>query len=189
MFKEVLNECPYCPQGSAESGGKTEIDNSSIKLDKTEIFVNTSTKKPKPPISNKTELVKNKPQDLNRTFIQGESDSTSNSSTPRPTRKLLGWIVSFSNNPMGDDYKIYEGRNFLGSSSSECDIVINGDQSISGKHALILCRKNKFWLSDQLSSNGTFHNDKDLDPNESPEIKDGDNIRLGNTTFKFKTCS
>ena len=101
----------------------------------------------------------------------------------------MGWIVSFSNDPMGIDYKVFEGRNFLGSSSSDCDITIVGDQSISGKHALILCRKNKFWISDQMSSNGTFLNTKDLDPNESPEINDGDEIKLGNTTFKFKTCS
>ena len=191
MYKENLNECPYCPKGNAESNDKTEVAGNSDKFDKTEIFVGNSSKKPiKAPSSKKTVLEKKASDDLNRTFIQGATDSTEPSSTtPRSTRKLMGWIVSFSNDPMGIDFKVYEGRNFLGSNNTECDITITGDQSISGKHALILCRKNKFWLSDQLSSNGTFLNDEDLDPNESPEIKDGDNIKLGNTIFKFKTCS
>ena len=43
----------------------------------------------------------------------------------------MGWIVSFDIDPMGKDYKIFEGRNFVGS-SSKCDIAII-DQSVS-KH-------------------------------------------------------
>jgi hypothetical protein len=191
MYKDTLNECPYCPKGNSQNNDKTEIAGSSDKFDKTEIFVDSSSTKPKKvTIAKKTEAIKADSQDLNRTFIQGATESSeSETSSPRSTRKLMGWVVSFSNDPMGIDYKVFEGRNFLGSSSSECDITIGGDQSISGKHALILCRKDKFWISDQMSSNGTFLNDNDLDPNESPEIKDGDNIKLGNTLFKFKTCS
>ena len=189
MFKDNLSDCPYCPKGSAKSNDKTEVAGDS-KLDKTEIFVDSSPKtepvKQKMPVARK--IPNDETQDLNKTFIQGVTDDDSKEeSSPRSTRKLMGWIVSFSNDPMGIDYKIFEGRNFLGT-SSKLDITIGGDQSISGNHALILCRKQKFWIKDEMSSNGTFLNDVEIEPNESPELKDGDNIKIGSTIFKFKTC-
>ena len=191
MYKENLSDCPYCPKGSSKSNDKTEVAGYA-KLDKTEIFVDSSPKnqstKKKEPIVAKN-ITNDNTQDLNKTFIQGiTDDDNTEKSTPRSTRKLMGWIVSFSNDPMGIDYKIYEGRNFLGT-SSKLDITIGGDQSISGNHALILCRKQKFWIKDEMSSNGTFLNDQEIEPNESPELKDGDNIKIGSTIFKFKTCS
>ena len=190
MYKENLSECPYCPKGSNKSNDKTEVAGEA-KLDKTEIFVDNSSKvetpKKKESVIAKN-ITKDETQDLNKTFIQGVTeDDNAEKSTPRSSRKLMGWIVSFSNDPMGIDYKIYEGRNFLGT-SNKSDITISGDQSISGTHALILCKKGKFWLRDEMSSNGTFINETELDPNESPELKDGDNIKIGATEFKFKTC-
>tara|TARA_B100000767_G_C19757503_1_gene533612 strand:+ start:1696 stop:2301 length:606 start_codon:yes stop_codon:yes gene_type:complete len=190
MFKDNLSDCPYCPKGSTKSNDKTEVAGDP-KLDKTEIFVDSSPKteqvKQKMPVARN--IPKDELQDLNKTFIQGVTeDDSKEESSPRSTRKLMGWIVSFSNDPMGIDYKIYEGRNFLGT-SSKLDITIGGDQSISGNHALILCRKQKFWIKDEMSSNGTFLNEEEIEPNESPELKDGDNIKIGSTIFKFKTCS
>ena len=190
MYKDNLSDCPYCPKGSTKSNDKTEVAGDP-KLDKTEIFVDSSPKteqvKQKMPVARK--IPKEESQDLNKTFIQGVTEDDSNEeNSPRSTRKLMGWIVSFSNDPMGIDYKIYEGRNFLGT-SSKLDITIGGDQSISGNHALILCRKQKFWIKDEMSSNGTFLNEEEIEPNESPELKDGDNIKIGSTIFKFKTCS
>ena len=190
MYKDNLSDCPYCPKGNTKSNDKTEVAGDS-KLDKTEIFVDSSPKteqvKQKMPVARK--IPKDESQDLNKTFIQGVTEDDSNEeSSPRSTRKLMGWIVSFSNDPMGIDYKIYEGRNFLGT-NSKLDITIGGDQSISGNHALILCRKQKFWIKDEMSSNGTFLNEEEIEPNESPELKDGDNIKIGSTIFKFKTCS
>lgn len=190
MYKENVADCPYCPKGSTKSNDKTEVAGNA-KLDKTEIFVDSSPKteevKQKMPVARK--IPNDESQDLNKTFIQGVTeDESKEESSPRSTRKLMGWIVSFSNDPMGIDYKIYEGRNFLGT-SSKLDITIGGDQSISGNHALILCRKQKFWIKDEMSSNGTFLNEEEIEPNESPELKDGDNIKIGSTIFKFKTCS
>ena len=160
MFKDNLAECPYCPKGSNVSNNdKTEVAGGQSFGDKTEIFVDStpapapaSKSTPSNPPTQKTEV-----DDLNKTFIQGADSDQENTPKPRSTRKLMGWIVTFTNHPMGIDFKIYEGRNFIGT-GTESDIKIYGDQSISGKHALILCRKNKFWLSDQLSSNGTFLN-------------------------------
>ena len=190
MHKDNLSVCPYCPKGTKKSNDKTEIAGDS-NLDKTEIFTENNPKttepiKKKMPVARK--IPSDETQDLNKTFIQGVTDDDdSKENTPRSTRKLMGWIVSFTNDPMGKDYKIHEGRNFLGT-NNKSDITINGDQSISGNHGLILCKKEKFWLRDEMSSNGTFLNGKELDPNESPELKDGDSIKIGATDFKFKTC-
>ena len=187
--------CPYCPKGNNNIETKntedktqilsTESPSSSVQNneDKTVILsTNPSAIKdtaPKP--------VKPKPssqEDLNRTFIKSDDKEISE---VRATRKLMGWIVSFDIDPMGKDYKIFEGRNFVGS-SSKCDIAIIGDQSVSSTQSLILCKKNKFWLRDEMSSNGTFHNDEELEPNQSPELSDGDVIKIGNCSFKFKTA-
>ena len=197
MHKDNLSVCPYCPKGATKSNDKTEIAGDSKldkteKFDKTEIFAENIPKTTEP-VKKKTPVARKIPNDdtqyLNKTFIQGVSENAEDTkSSPRSTRKLMGWIVSFTNDPMGTDYKILEGRNFLGT-SSKLDITIGGDQSISGNHALILCRKQKFWIKDEMSSNGTFLNEEEIEPNKSPELKDGDNIKIGSTIFKFKTCS
>ena len=178
-------QCPYCPKDKekkqSDSDDKTQIleVNSPIQDE------NNSDEKTIN-ISKNPSIVKEKKSnqdDLNRTFIKDSSDEKNE---VRSTRKLKGWIVSFDLDPMGKDYKIFEGRNFIGS-SNKCDISISGDQSISSNHSLILCKKNKLWLRDEMSSNGTFLNNEELEPNQSPELSDGDEIKIGNSTFKFKT--
>ena len=107
--------------------------------------------------------------------------------TPQPIpngRKLVGWLVSYTNNPLGEDYKLYEGRNTIGR-GSDCNLMIN-DGSISGHHATIVFRANKFSLKDEQSSNGSFVNGEDIEL-EATYIKDGDSIRLGNVEFKIKS--
>ena len=43
MYKENVADCPYCPKGSTKSNDKTEVAGDA-KLDKTEIFVDSSPK-------------------------------------------------------------------------------------------------------------------------------------------------
>ncbi len=97
-------------------------------------------------------------------------------------RKLVGWLVSFTHNPLGQDYKLYEGRNIIGSDKS-CDIVVQ-DNLVSSKHLTILFRAEKFKFKDELSTNGTFINEVMQDEGE---LNDGDYIRLGKTIFKFRS--
>ena len=60
------------------------------------------------------------------------------------------------------------------------------DPQVSSVHALILCRKDVFLLSDEMSSNGTTINGQDLSPRDPKELNDGDEIKIGNTTLLFK---
>lgn len=103
---------------------------------------------------------------------------------PRYGRKLVGWLVTYSFDELGVDYKLYEGRNIIGR-DVDCNITIN-DGRMSGKHAVLLFRANKYSLTDSQSSHGTFVNDEDIEL-EPRYLKDGDIIRMGNTIFKFRT--
>jgi len=104
----------------------------------------------------------------------------------RPTRKLVGWLVSYTLDEMGYDYRLYEGKNVIGSKPGN-EVSIIQDNSVSGIHATILFRNNKFLLRDEFSTNGTFLNDKIVEE-DTPVLKDGDIIKVGNTVFKFKVA-
>jgi hypothetical protein len=98
-------------------------------------------------------------------------------------RKIVGWLITYSHDEYGQDYRIYAGKNKIGSGPS-CDIVIP-DSSVSAEHVTILHRENEFLFKDAFSTNGTKINGKGL---EEGKLKDGDEIKLGNTVIKFKTA-
>lgn len=110
-------------------------------------------------------------QDFSKTFIK--SHSTPHSSF---SRKLVGWLVSFSLDPNGKDFRIFEGKNTIGS-LPENDIVIP-DPTVSKKHFTILYRHGKFLFKDEFSTNGTLINGEIL---SEGELKHGDKITIGNT--------
>lgn len=103
----------------------------------------------------------------------------------RSERKLVGWLVTYTWDATGMDFKLYEGRNIIGRNVSECNIVIN-DSRISSVHAVILFRAGKYSIKDNQSSHGTFVNGEDIELN-ARYLKDGDVIRIGETTLKFRS--
>ena len=102
----------------------------------------------------------------------------------RETRKLVGWLVSYTLDSMGVDFKLYEGRNII-VRNPECNISVN-DNMVSGQHAVLLFRAGKYSITDSQSSHGTFVNDRDIEL-EPCYLQDGDVICMGRTIFKFKT--
>lgn len=193
--------CPYCKSGNQTgptTSLKTEIfiggdeeetttdysssgGNNNVGGTKTTVFEGQGTivgRKPKPTAG------------YNRTVF-GEEEEIQNSNgeayhkkEPRFGRKLVGWLVTYSFDELGVDYKLYEGRNIIGH-DVDCNITIN-DGRMSGKHAVLLFRANKYSLTDSQSSHGTFVNDEDIEL-EPRYLKDGDIIRMGSTIFKFRT--
>ena len=105
-------------------------------------------------------------------------------SSARYSRKLVGWLVSYSLDELGVDYRLYEGRNIIGR-NDECNITVD-DGKVSGEHAVLLFRADKYSITDRQSSHGTFVNGEDIDL-EPRYLKDGDKIRVGNTTFLFRS--
>ena len=211
FYKEDLSACPYCPGSTGASnntggndlnktivagGGMTQggSDNAKTQVfgsqsgndnsDQTKVFGsgNAASGQPK--------------RDLNRTYIAGVTDEESTSSAgggasidsaPRSARRIVGWILSYTLDPMGVDYRIYEGNNSIGREPGN-SITITKDTTISGKHANILYKKGKFYIKDEMAANGTFVNDEELEIEKAYPLNDGDVIRLANTTFIFK-CS
>ncbi len=119
------------------------------------------------------------------TIAQMSSQNSGNQQPEyRSTRKFVGWLVSYTLDPMGVDFKIYEGRNIIGR-DMECNISIN-DNMVSSKHALLLFRAGKYSITDQQSTHGTFVNERDIDL-EPCYLQDGDEIRMGKTILKFRS--
>ena len=116
--------------------------------------------------------------------IQSPNMQVGSKKESRYGRKLVGWLVTYTFDELGVDYKLYEGRNIIGR-DVDCNITVN-DGRMSGKHAVLLFRANKYSLTDSQSSHGTFVNDEDIEL-EPRYLKDGDIIRMGNTIFKFRT--
>ena len=110
--------------------------------------------------------------------------SNNNENGFRTTRKLVGWLVSYTLDPMGVAFNLYEGRNIIGR-DMDCSITIN-DNMVSGKHAVLLFRSGKYSITDSQSTHGTFVNDNDIDL-EPCYLTDGDIVRMGNTILKFRT--
>ena len=123
------------------------------------------------------------PHPISRTSIV--ADDPSGQATPLPQlekRKLVGWLVTFSNDEYGQDYRLFVGKNKIGSATG-CDVLIS-DPSVSGEHCTVLFRENEFLIKDNFSTNGTKINAVGTDEGK---LKDGDEIKLGSTSLKFKT--
>jgi hypothetical protein len=176
--------CPFCPTSvSNPDYEKTLIDFKKTQLLEEESnshFAKTLINEENPDFKSTLASV-NAQHPFKRTSIAGEEGK---SSSPQQShkRKLVGWLVTFSNDEYGQDYKLYMGKNKIGT-ASDCDIIIN-DPLVSGNHTTILFRDNKFLIKDNFSTNGTKINGASVDEGK---LSDGDEIILGTTVFKIKT--
>ncbi len=97
---------------------------------------------------------------------------------------VVGWFVALTGQQKGEDFRIREGPNIIGS-ASDADIVLR-DTAISPKHASLRFKDQKYTITDLDSTNGTFLNDR-TDPIAREELRDNDVIRIGEVTLKFKS--
>jgi pSer/pThr/pTyr-binding forkhead associated (FHA) protein len=97
---------------------------------------------------------------------------------------VVGWFVVLAGPQKGEDFRVREGPNIIGS-APDADIILN-DTAISGKHASLRYKDQKFTITDLDSTNGTFLNDR-TDPIAREELKDNDIIRIGEVLLKFKS--
>jgi hypothetical protein len=182
--------CPFCPDSKQNSDydetmkefKKTQLinDGNSSQFDKTMIIENTEYFK----------------TTLNGEAGASENPFNSNTNDSKPgtkeesalskseKRKIAGWLVTFTNDEYGKDYKLYAGENRIGSGTNN-DLVIN-DPSISGQHVTIQVLDNGILLKNTFSTNSTKVNGTLC--NEG-KLNDNDQIILGNTTFKLKTIA
>lgn len=164
IYRSTFARCPYC-DGSISGYGS---DNQTM-------LVDWEDKRPEG--QERTVL-------LDKVDAQVSSESVTQE-VGRENRKLAGWLVSYTLNPLGMDFRLYEGKNYIGTEAS-CSVCLS-DENVSGMHALILFRAGKFKIRDNLSSNGTFVNGRDIE-DEICSLKDGDEIQVGKTVFLFKSA-
>jgi len=180
--------CPYCP----DSNKNADYDKTMKDFKKTVLFDEAGNNQfDKTMINEETMDLKTTLSDagaatqhpFSRTTIVTKNDEIKTAPLVQSEkRKIVGWLVTFSNDEFGQDYKLYGGKNKIGSAAN-CDIVIN-DSSVSGDHTTVLFRENEFLIKDNFSTNGTKINGNTTDEGK---LKDGDELKLGNTLFKFKT--
>ena len=115
------------------------------------------------------------------TIIQGMSSDKDSGNQER--KRLVGFLVTYSQSANGDFFPLYEGKNLVGRDDN-ANVCIQGDSNISERHLSILFRNvdRKFKFKDEQSSNGTFVNDELTDEGE---LKNLDVIRVGATQLLF----
>lgn len=206
FYKDILTQCPYCSikgEGASTSQGAT-VDHvgsasaavgggativSGVDNGKTQIMPGAGDFGGETTIQNSDAFTKEdipSPQTFaNKTMILGEgAENDIGSGEIRNSRKLVGWLVSYSFSEMGVDFKLYEGRNIIGR-DLDCQISLD-DNTVSAKHAVLLFRAGRYSITDQQSTQGTFVNGEDIEL--APRyLNDGDIIKVGQTIFKFRS--
>ena len=108
---------------------------------------------------------------------------------PSGPKVLVGFLVTFQNDPGGSFWANHWGRAQLGRASGGDGIDIGlPDASASSRHASIHAdpATGQAFVEDDGSRNGTFLNEARLSPGERRQLRDNDRLRLGSTTFVVK---
>jgi two-component system, cell cycle response regulator len=92
-------------------------------------------------------------------------------------------LIIIRGTPQGHRYFLTQAEMTLGRDAA-ADITVS-DQSISRKHAKITKHDGKVFITDLGSSNGSFINDKKIEPGKEMPLVKEDMIKLGNSIFKF----
>ena len=96
---------------------------------------------------------------------------------------VVGWFVAMTGEQKGEDFRVRDGQNMLGS-APDCEIILH-DVTVSARHASVRHKDQKFVLTDLDSTNGTFVNDG-TEPVARVDLKDNDTVRVGEVVLKFK---
>ena len=75
----------------------------------------------------------------------------------------------------------------VGRNRDTCDIVIDYDKAVSSRHCRLMYIKEKFYLEDLKSSNGTKVNGMKIE--QTAEIYSGDVITLGRIKMRFEVLN
>lgn len=94
---------------------------------------------------------------------------------------LIGWLVAMNGRQEGQNFRLSDGKNVIGSDPA-CEVVIS-EEFISGRHASLSKKDNKFFITDLDSANGTFLRGEEV---SKEELRDLDEIKIGETVLKFK---
>jgi len=95
-------------------------------------------------------------------------------------RALAGFLVSYQDDVLGKFWPLWQGKNSIGRAETgqKVDIEI-AHGTTSTHHAAVEVDGSRFYLVDQGSTNGTFHNEEAIGFQGRRELRDGDKVRFG----------
>lgn len=196
-YASSLNNCPFCSPRGDSNRSNPNPDSTQVMggdADRTQVMGGGSDDRTQVMYgSSPSSKGSNESFDDDKTIIQrpvtnkSAGDGSEPSAPANSSRKLVGWLVSFTHDPFGTDYRIFEGQNTIGRETSSTIRIIH-DKSISSRHATLLVRGGSFFVKDELSANPSYVNDQEVPPGSTVQLKDGDRIRFGATDFLFRTA-
>lgn len=102
---------------------------------------------------------------------------------------LIGFLVTFQNEPTGKFWPLRSGRTTVGRSGvdSPADVELQ-DASASARHAVLQGdpTTGQAFVEDAGSRNGTFVNEQKLNKGDQRQLQDNDRLRLGSITLVVK---
>jgi len=102
---------------------------------------------------------------------------------------LIGFLVTFQNEPTGKFWPLRSGRTVVGRAGvdNEADVALH-DASASARHAVIQGDPStgQAFVEDAGSRNGTFINENKLEKGIQRQLHDNDRLRLGSITLVVK---
>jgi len=167
------------PRGGQSGAARDNIPDSA--RERTAVEKSASANSPRTEVEQPDQGIGNPPQD------RGKRSGTlvlPNPDAPKPL-PIFGWLVITEGTRQYDVIRIHQEQSYMGT-DVKCDVIIE-DEFVSSEHASIRHREGKFFITDLDSKNGTFVND--FGPGDSidrVELKDGDEIHLGQTVMIFK---
>lgn len=175
------NNCPFCPNSGDETIGNDDFDGGETRA--------TGGYDDDEPTAPTGEYDPDGGDGEGTIVIDPSDPSFEEPKKKKPSgRRLVGLLVSYSDNPSGEVYKVFEGRTTIGKSRL-CDIPFPDDKYMSSNHLLIqyVAAKGEFRAQeyDKGSSNGTYVNGEVYVLGDSITLNNGDVIVLGGTKFKF----
>ena len=96
--------------------------------------------------------------------------------------EVVGVLVAIDGELKGGVFGLFDGENRLG--RSESSEIVLASKWISRDHAMIVHQEGVFAIVPLSERNRTYVNEREVD---GAEMSDGDTVRLGRTTFRFRS--
>lgn len=190
------NNCPHCGMGGAASAGG---DQTTVPLNLPDP-VNTASNTATEPLTVNQNVTSNgtaqgaaggsapAPETLDKTVDNDRTLPVTadmlDGAMERPA-PVVGWLVCTDGVNKGSDYRLHQGRNFIGR-STEMDVCIMGDNTVSrSSHAIVVYDpRGNVYLAQPGSSKELFYINDSLVLNPV-ELKAMDILSLGDTKLMF----
>lgn len=186
--------CPYCALPGAAAPAPRPITPPDVAARRTQLFstpvVSGPPQRPPQPVADRppsgiapTRLLPVAPAREMGTRLAGIERPMVPAATQQlaePVRDLVAVLAALGLGPGGSVFPLRTGKNFLGAAPHQ-EIRLCGDPRVSAEHAVILVRGGRLYLSDRLSTNGTWVDGREVDAGGSVELHDRQVLRLGDT--------